>query len=137
MEVAWARWRDLSGVIYDKKIPIKLKVKLYTTIVRPALLYGSETWVVRRKEEQMLEKTEMRMLRRIKGVTIRDKVRSHDIRKELGVSDIKEKVREARLRWYGHVMRSYKESMVRRVMEWQVTVSPSQTKLEVTISGKS
>ena len=75
----------------------------------------------KKKGEQMLEKTEMRMLRRIKGVTIRDKVRSHVIRKELGVSGIKEKVREARLRWYGHVMRSYKESMVRRVMEWQVT----------------
>ena len=29
---------------------------------------------VRKKEEQILEKTEMRMLRRIKGVTLTDKV---------------------------------------------------------------
>ena len=30
---------------------------------------------------QILEETEMRMLRRIKGVTLRDKVKSVDIRK--------------------------------------------------------
>ena len=34
---------------------------------------------------------EMRMLRRIKGVTLRDRVKSVDIRKELGVSSIQEK----------------------------------------------
>ena len=39
----------------------------------------------------------MRMLRRIKGVTLSDKVKSVDIRKELGVSSIQEKVREMRL----------------------------------------
>ena len=36
-----------------------------------------------KKEEEILEKTEMRMLRRIKGVTLRDKVKGVDIRKEL------------------------------------------------------
>ena len=45
------------------------------------------------------------MLRRIKGVTLRDKVKSVDIRKELGVNSIQEKVREMRLRWYGHMQR--------------------------------
>ena len=43
--------------------------------------------------------------RRIKGVTLRDKVKSVDIRKELGVNSIQEKVREMRLRWCGHMQR--------------------------------
>ena len=38
---------------------------------------------------------------RIKGVTLGDKVKSVDIRKELGVNSIKKKVREMILRWYG------------------------------------
>ena len=38
----------------------------------------------------------MRMLRRIKGVTFRDKVKSVDIRKEPGMNSIQEKVREMR-----------------------------------------
>ena len=65
-------------------------------------------------EEQILEKTEMRMLRRIKGVTLRDRVKSVDIRKELGVSSIQEKVREMRLRLYGH-MQIREENEVRTV----------------------
>ena len=80
-------------------MPRKLKVKLYVTVTRPILLYGAECWTVGKKEEQILEKTEMTMLRRIKSVTLRDKVKSVDIRKELRVNSIKEKVTEMRLRW--------------------------------------
>ena len=36
---------------------------------------------------------------------MRDKVKSVDIRKELGVNSIQEKVREMRLRWHGHMQR--------------------------------
>ena len=73
--------------------------------IKPVLLYGTECWTVRQKEEQIFEKTEMRMLRRIKGVTLRDKEKSVDIRKELGVNGIHQKVREIRLCWYGHMQR--------------------------------
>ena len=45
----------------------------------------------RSEEENILEKTEMRMLRRIKGVTVKDKMKSEDIRNELGVGSIKSK----------------------------------------------
>ena len=51
VSATWAKWRDLSGVISD---------------IRPVLLYGAECLTVRKKEEQILEKTEMRMLRRIR-----------------------------------------------------------------------
>ena len=71
----------------------KLKLKLYMTVIRPP-----ECWTVGKNEEQILEKTEMRMLRGIKGVTLRDKIKSVDIREELGVNSIQEKVREMRLR---------------------------------------
>ena len=66
VSAAWGKWRDLSGVISDKKMPRKLKIKLYMTVIRPVLLYGAECWTVKKKEEQILEKTQMRMLRRIK-----------------------------------------------------------------------
>ena len=62
-------------------------------------------------EEQILEKTEMRMLRRIKGVTLRDRVKSVVIRKELGVSSIQDKVRETRL----HMQRMEENNEVRSV----------------------
>ena len=100
-------------------MPRKLKIKLYMNVIRPVLLYGAECWTVKKKEEQILEKTEMRMLRRIKGVTLRDRVKSVDIRKELGVSSIQEKVREISLRWYGHIQRM-EENEVRAVGDMRV-----------------
>ena len=98
-------------------MPRILKIKLYMTIIRPVLLYGAECWTVRKKDEQIFEKTEMRMLRRIKGVTLRDRVKSVDIRKELGVSGIQEKVR---LRWYGHMQRMEENNEVRAVVDRRV-----------------
>ena len=80
-------------------------------------MYGAEYWTVRKKEEQILEKTEMRMLRRIKGVTQRDNVKTVDIRKELGVNNIQEKVREIRLSWYGHMQRMEESNEVRAIVD--------------------
>jgi len=36
------KWKKASGVLCDKKIPLKLKEKVYHMVVRPALLYGTE-----------------------------------------------------------------------------------------------
>ena len=102
-------------------MPRKLKIKLYMIVIRPVLLYGAECWSVRKNEEEIFEKTEMRMLRRIKGVTLRDKVKSVDIRKELGVTSIQENVREMRLRWYGHMQRMQKKkNEMRAVVDMRV-----------------
>ena len=56
VNAVWGKWRDLSRVISDKKMPKKLKKELYMTVIRPVLLYGAECWTVRNKEEQILER---------------------------------------------------------------------------------
>ena len=75
-------------------------IKLYMTVIRPVLLYGQNAGQLERRRNIFSKKTEMRMLRRIKGVTLTDRVKSVDIRKELGMNSIQDKVREMRLRWY-------------------------------------
>ena len=56
----------------------------------------------------------MMMLRRIKGVTLRD------IRKELRVNNIQEKVREIRLRWCGHMQRMVENNEVQSIVDMMV-----------------
>ena len=40
-------------------------------MIRPVMNYGAETWALKKKDEERLERTEMRMLRWILGVTKR------------------------------------------------------------------
>ena len=40
--VGWIKWRELSGVLCDANMPVKMKSKVYRTVIRPAMMYGSE-----------------------------------------------------------------------------------------------
>ena len=51
---------------------------------------------------------------------MRDKKRSDNSRRILGVACITDKVQEARLRWFGHVQRREEEDCVRRILEADV-----------------
>ena len=101
-------------------MPEKLKSKIYKTVVRPVALYSAECWPSTLKHDRMLHAMEMRMLRWSLGVTRRDRVRNDDIRGRLGVAPITKKMREARLRWYGHVIRSEENSVAARAMHLHV-----------------
>ena len=104
----------------DKRMPRKLKVKLYTTVLRPEQLYGLEPCALTRKEEMILETSEMRMLRRIIGVSLRDKKRNDEIRKELEVCIITATARENRLRWFGHLHRVEYRKPAKNIMSIEV-----------------
>ncbi|KAF3624971.1 Long chain acyl-CoA synthetase 6, peroxisomal [Capsicum annuum] len=81
----WMKWRLASGVLCDKKVPLKLKGKFYRVVVCPAML-----------------------------LTRGDRVRNEAIREKMGVASVEDKMREGRLRWFGHVMRRGTNAPVRR-----------------------
>ncbi|KAG5600808.1 hypothetical protein H5410_032178 [Solanum commersonii] len=112
--VAWMKWRLASGVLCDKKIPSRLKGKFYRVVVRPALLYGAECWPVKNAHVQKMHVAEIRMLRWMCGHTRSDKIRNEVIREKVGVASVVDKLREARLRWFGHVKRRGADAPVRR-----------------------
>ncbi|KAM3356576.1 hypothetical protein P3S68_023290 [Capsicum galapagoense] len=79
----WMKWRLASVVLCDRKVPLKLKRKFYRVAVRPAMLYGAECWLVKNFHIQKLK----------------------IIREKVGVASVEDKMRERRLRWFGHVIR--------------------------------
>ncbi|KAG5571733.1 hypothetical protein H5410_061499 [Solanum commersonii] len=112
--VAWRKWRLASGVFCDKKIAPKLKGKFYRVVVRPALLYEAECWPVNNAHVQKMHIAEMRMLRWMCEHTRSDKFRNEVIWEKVGVASVVDKLREARLRWFGHVKRRCADAPVRR-----------------------
>ena len=102
-------------------MPLKLKMKVYRTVIRPVILYGAETWSLRKKEEGLLARTEMRMVRWITGISLRERRESEGIRRMAGICGIVDKAREARLRYFGHVKRREEDHPVREVMDMAVT----------------
>ena len=99
---------------------MKIKGKVYRTVVRPALMYGAETWALKKAQEKKLKVAEMRMLRWMCEVTKLDKIRNERIRGTTKVGEITKKVQERRLKWYGHVMRREEHYVGRRAMEMKV-----------------
>ncbi|EYC11789.1 hypothetical protein Y032_0049g1768 [Ancylostoma ceylanicum] len=116
---AWLKWRESTGILCDRRCSRVLKGKVCRTVVRPALLYGSECWPVSKTHERMLNTAEIRMLRWACGFTRCDRVRNEDIRTMMQTVPIQLKLREQRLRWYGHVMRRPSHHPIRRALEME------------------
>ncbi|KAK3513371.1 hypothetical protein QTP70_012337 [Hemibagrus guttatus] len=105
VQAGWNGWRKVSGVLCDRKISARIKGKVYRTVVRAAMLYGLETVSLRKRQESELEVAELKMLRFSLGVTRLDRIRNEYIRGTAHVGRLGDKVRESRLRWFGHVQR--------------------------------
>jgi hypothetical protein len=56
---------------------------VYQTLVLPVLLYGSECWVIKKEDEKKVLAVETSCLRRMLGVTRRDRIKNEDIRKRV------------------------------------------------------
>ncbi len=85
------------------------KFCIYKTLIRPVLLYGSETWPTTKSDEQLLLSFERKVLRIICGATHEgDRWRrkyNFELEREYGEPNIVANVKVNRLRWAGHLAR--------------------------------
>ena len=81
------------------------------------MVYGLETIAVTKKQVEEMEVAEMKMVRFSMGVMRKDKIRNEYIRSTVKVERLGMKMKEGRLRWYGHVMRREQEYVGRKMME--------------------
>jgi len=96
----------LNKVWKDKHVTIQTKTKLYEVFVVSVLLYGAECWTLRKVDEHRLLTAEMGWLRRLAGISRRQRKKNDDIRLELNQMDtLVQKIQRRRLQWFGHVMR--------------------------------
>ena len=95
---AWKKFKEVSNVICERSISLKVRGTSHKSYVRNALTYGAECWALKMKDERRLKTTEMRMLQMICGKALKDKMNNERIREMTGVVRLEEFLREKRLR---------------------------------------
>jgi hypothetical protein len=68
-------------------------------------LYGSEAWVINKRDAQKLEAVQIRFLRPLLGFTRLDHKRNSDIRKKLEVDNTVEDIKLYQKQWNCHLQR--------------------------------
>jgi len=91
------------SVVVKRELSQKAKLSIYRSIYVPTLTYGHKLWVVIERMRSRIQVAEMSFLRRVAGLNLRDRVRSSDIWRELGVEPLLLRVRRSHLRWFGHL----------------------------------
>ena len=90
---AWSSWKTLTGVLFNLKIALRLKTKVYETIIRPAVADGSECWPKKVNNKRKIATMEMMRLRGILGVSRQDQIRTEAIQHILQLVPIDQEMR--------------------------------------------
>jgi len=88
IRIGWNKSRQLVPLLTNRDIALIRRGRLYSSCVRSSVLHGSETWPVRKENEVALQRAEMRLVRWICNVMVKDRVPSKESRERLGIDDI-------------------------------------------------
>ena len=93
-------WRNVEGVMMDRKISRKLKGNVLDSCVVPASIYGLETLALSELHQHKLQVCGNNWIRRIAGVRRVERRRMKDLREEVGTKAcIVGKIVKSRMKW--------------------------------------
>jgi hypothetical protein len=110
---------SLMYVFKSQNVHRKTKIRIYKTIIKPALVYGCETWSLLQNAEIKLGTFERKILRQIYGPInengqwrCRYNTELYELYNDIDiVNDVK-----LRLQWAGHVIRMPEDRIPRKAM---------------------
>ena len=84
IRIGWNKFRQLVPMLTNKDVSLIMRGRLYSSCVRSSMLHGSETWPVRKENVVAVQRAEMRMVRWICGVKLKDGLPSKELRETRG-----------------------------------------------------
>ncbi len=81
-------WVLYWTVVVKRELSQKAKLLIYQSIYVPTLTYGHEFWVMTERMRLRIQAAEMSFLCRVVGLSLRDRDRSSDTGRELGVEPL-------------------------------------------------
>jgi len=88
IQIGWNKFRQLVPLLTNRDISLIRRGRLYSSRVWSSMLHGWETWPVRKENEVALQRAEMRMVRWMCNVKVKDRVPNKELRKWPGIDAI-------------------------------------------------
>jgi hypothetical protein len=99
--------------LQSSHISRQTKFTIHKTLIRPVLLYGTETWVLTKREENQLLVFERQVLRTVCDPKIENGVyrrrHNHELDREFDSPNVLNVTKTSRLRYAGHMIRRPKD----------------------------
>ena len=92
--LGWAAFSKVANIMKSRKASMKIKRKIHNEYVLPVMVYGSETWALKKAHMELLTVAQRKMERIMLCITVRDHKRNTWIRHQTGVNDTIERERE-------------------------------------------
>ena len=103
----------------SKLVSRKSKLKLYWTVIRPVVVYGCKTWVLKESIIQRLSVFETKILTKIldqlKKIMVTGESKQTELDELIKHRNIINYVKAQRLSWFGHINRMPKTSIVKKI----------------------
>ena len=97
---------NLDSILKSRDITLSTKVRLVKAMVFPVVMYGCESWIVKKAERQRIDGFELWCWRRLLRVPWTAKRSNQSILKEIGPGcSLKGLMLKLKLQYFGHLMR--------------------------------
>ena len=98
---------NLVSILKTRDITLRRKVRLVKAVVFPVVMYGSESWTVKKAERRRIDAFELWYWRRLLRVPWTARTSNQSILKEIspGIS-LEGMMLKLKLQYFGHLMRS-------------------------------
>ena len=96
---------NLDSVLKSRDITLLTKVHLVNAIVFPIVMYGCESWTIKKAEHQRIDASELRYWRRLLRVPWTARRSNQSILKEINPEYLLEGLMlKLKLQYFGHLM---------------------------------
>jgi len=95
------------------------KLRIHNITAKAALKFGSEAWVLKKREEQRLEAAKVKFLRHLLGIRKLDKEKNQCIRGKIGAENIVKEIKLYQLKWLQHIQRMDTNRIPKQALQYK------------------
>ena len=98
---------------------LQTKLRIHNITAKAVLKFGSEAWVLKKREEQRLEVAQVKFLRHLLGITKLVKEKNQCIRQKTGAQNIVKEIRQYQKKWLQHVQRMDTNRLPKQALQYK------------------